>query len=215
MTLAATRDRVEQMLSDSGNAKYSEAALDEAIRQALQRLSARLPHRAIHTLTLSTAGREIDASSLAYTDVERVWWDYDSTDPTYPPNYREFEVWPGDIIFIADSAEPASGDVVRLWVTQCHTLNGLDAETVDTITEPTLTTLIVGAAGFAAQARALSITEQVNIDGQSVQRLSDWADAKLAQFEAQIDERVAQAGADASGLAATAPLDRWDVQGEW
>ena len=91
--LATIRDRVEARLQDSTNTRWATADLDEAIRTALEQYSKYKPDHALGTVAVSAAGREVDISSL--TDlirVEKVWWDYDSSDPSYPPNYRQFDV---------------------------------------------------------------------------------------------------------------------------
>ena len=97
------RDRVESLLQDSGNTRWSTDDTDEAIRRALEVYSQYSPQHAIGTIALSAAGREIDISSLTgLVRVEKVWWDYDSTTPGYPPNWRQFEVWPRSILYIDD-----------------------------------------------------------------------------------------------------------------
>jgi len=54
------RDRVEARLQDSGNTRWSTDDLDEAIRSALELYSRESPARAITTIDISAAGREID-----------------------------------------------------------------------------------------------------------------------------------------------------------
>jgi hypothetical protein len=126
--LATLRDRVELALQDASNAIWSTDDIDEAIRLALGAYTKVNPHRRIDTITLTADGREIDISGLtALLRVERVWWDYDAADPRHPPRWRDFEVWPGDILYINDAGEPQSGDVVRVWHTTPQTLAGLDA----------------------------------------------------------------------------------------
>jgi len=187
---------------------YPQEDIDEAVRWALHRLSEQKPHRAISTVTLSAAGREIDISSIDYLDIERVWVDYDATDPDYRPDWADFEVWPGDLLFIDEPQEPDSGDVIRLWYTTEHTLNGLDSATATTLTDREITTLIVGATGYCAQER---VQEKEVWWGN--RDLRDWADARLREFELALERIGRRQGIKHSGIAQAPPLDRWDD--EW
>jgi len=134
-------------------------------------------------VTLSADGREIDISSLTgLWRVEKVWWDYDSSSPGYPPNWRQFEVWPGSILYIDDDDAPSSGDVVRIWYTKKHTIKGLDSATATTVAEEDVTYLVSGAAYFAARARAVELSETLNVDKDVVDRLVEWADEEGKNF---------------------------------
>ena len=96
--LAGLRRRVRSRLQDLDAGNWSNEDIDEAIRTALEQYSKYAPHHTIGTISLSADGREISLSSLTgLVRVEKVWWDYDSSDPTHPPNFRQFEVWPGSI----------------------------------------------------------------------------------------------------------------------
>jgi hypothetical protein len=166
------------------------------------------PHRAITTVELSSDGREIDISSIDYIDIERVWLDYDSTDPDYRPKWADFEVWPGDLLFIHEPEEPDSGDVLRIFYTTEHTINGLDSATTTTLIDQDTNTIVVGATGFVAQAR---IQEKETYWGN--RDLRDWADARISEFEEDLDRIAHKQAIKHSGIAATGDLDRWD--GEW
>lgn len=134
---------------------YDQDELDEAIRQALEQYSRRKPDHAISTLTLAADGREVDASSLTTAvRIERIWWDYDNTLPGHPPNWRQFTIWPGKIIYVNDPSEPQSGDKVRVQYTKVHTINGLDSAAATTFPVDDEAFLVMGAAHFAARFRA-------------------------------------------------------------
>lgn len=211
-TITTLRNQVERLLQDASNTKWSESDLDEAIRQALEHFTARNPHRAVSSLTLSADGREIDISSLSNViHVTRVWWEYDSSDPDHPPNWREFEEWPSDTVYINDGDEPQSGDVVRVYYTQPHTINGLDGEATTTINTAHIDLLARGAAAYAALMRAQELSEKLNVDGFVTRRLVEWGQARLEEFEARLQliaKRNALAHTDT--IATLPPLDRWD-----
>ena len=171
------RARVQSRLQDSGASRWSATDVDDAIREALEQYSQVSPAHAIGTVTLSANGREIDISTLTkVVRVEKVWWDYDSTTPGYPPNWRQFEIWPDKTLYIDDDDEPQSGDVVRIWYTKMHTVNGLDSATATTVPEEDISYLVSGAAMFAARSRAIELSETLNVDKDVVKRLLDWAE---------------------------------------
>jgi len=184
------RDRVESRLQDSGNTRWSTDDLDEAIRTALDEYSQKQPHHAIGTIALAAAGREISLSSLTgLLRVEKVWWDYDSSTPGYPPNWRQFEVWPGSLLYIDDREQPASGEVVRVWYTKMHTIKGLDSATATTVPSEDVSTIVTGAAYHAARTRALELSEKLNVDGNVVRRLNDWADDEGRTWRYQMGQK--------------------------
>jgi len=190
---------------------YGQADIDEAIRWAIYRYSEILPAQTIASLTLSADGREVDISSLTNLwNVQRVWWNYDSSAPSYPPEWRDFEQWPGQILFVKDGDEPQTGDVVRLWYTRLQTLNGLDGASTTSIAEQDTNLIVVGAAGFAAEER---VQEQPQ---RSVPRkLREWAEARLHEFERGLKQIARRQAARHSGIAALPALDRWDDGAGW
>lgn len=185
---------------------YPQQDIDEAIRWCLFRYSAVHPHRATATLTVTEAGREIDISSLSYLDVERVWLEYDSADPAYPPSYVDFEVWPGDILFINETVEARADSAVRIWYTTEHAIQGLDGAAADTLTARDLNIVVIGAAGFCAEER---IQDPETFPWGS-RALRDWGERRLKEFEDALAHVARREGARHSGMAPTGPLDRWD-----
>ena len=175
-TLTTLRDRVELHLQDSGNAKWASADVDEAIEKALEEYNRHSPRLAVTTLTLSADGREVDISSLSgILRVHKVWWPYDSADPGYPPAWVQFDVWPGDILYIDSRTEPATGEKVRIWYSTPALLNGLNAAASTTIPADDITYLINGACHYAAHQRAVELSESLTVDSDVVKRLLDWA----------------------------------------
>jgi len=213
-TLATLRDRVEATLQDATNATWSTDDIDEGIRQALQQYTLTNPHRAIGTIALSADGREIDISSLTgLINVERVWWDYDSTDPRHPPRWRNFEIWPGSLLYVNDTDEPQNGDTVRVWYTLPHTLNGLDSETTTTLPPADDSLVVTGAAANAALFRSAEISEVFTVDGWSPKRLREWGLLKMEDFEDGLRALARREASRASGIAEGPDLDRWEAEG--
>ena len=93
-TLTTLRDRVEAYLADTTNAVWATGTIDEGLRLALHEYSQSRPQRAIGTITLSTAAREVALSSLTgLIGVERVWFPYTAADPEYPPEWVLWSVF--------------------------------------------------------------------------------------------------------------------------
>lgn len=211
-TLATLRDRVEATLQDSTNATWSTDDIDEAIRKALERMNWVLPREVLGTITLAAAGREISLATLTgLLDVKRVWWDYDATDPTHPPEFRTFQVWPGSILYINDEEEPAAGDVVRVWYTKPHTIQNLDNATETTIDTSWQGVIVTGATGYAAQSRAVELSEQATLDGTQA-RLMDWATKMIAEFRTHVRAEANVESTRHGGPLQMPPLDRFDMQ---
>ncbi len=127
-TLTTLRDRIETTLQDATNQRWAAGDIDEAIENALEQWSRREPHIDEATVTLGADGREIDISGVTgLMRVEKVWFPYDSTDPAYPANWVQFEVWPGPILYIDEPTEPDSGQKARIWYSKMQAIQGLNA----------------------------------------------------------------------------------------
>jgi hypothetical protein len=137
---------------------------------------------------------------------------YTAADPEYPPYWRNFEQWPGPIAFIKDGQEPLTGDVVRVWYTKPHTLNGLGSASATTFPAGDDQIILTGASAIAALARSIETTETLNVDGWVGRRLKEWGDLQEARFQHYLDELARREAARQSGIAPTADLDRWDDQ---
>jgi hypothetical protein len=194
---------------------YDQGDIDEAIRWALHRYSEVNPDKTIASVTLSAAGREVDISSITdYIEVLRVWWDYDSR-PTqtwdeHPPRWRDFELWPGDVVYVNDAGEPQSGDTVRIWYTRQHAIHGLDSASTTTLPTDAETLIVAGAAGYCAQERV-----QEDPARYVPRKLREWADARIKEFEKGLRAVARREAARHSGIARMAAIDRWDAEGSW
>ena len=190
---------------------HNQDDVDEAIRWALHRYAEVRPQRIITTKTLSASGREIDITgdTTDLIDVERVWWGYTASDPEYLPNWRDFELWTGDILYVKDGNEPQSGDVVRIFYTSPQTINGLDGASVTSFRPDDETLIVTGASGFAAQERV-----QDQASRYIPRKLREWATKMLGLFERGLKRVARREAARASGIAVVPVLDRWDAEGD-
>lgn len=176
-TLTTLRDRVELTLQDATNARWATADIDEAIEKALEEYNRHSPAMAVTTLTLAADGREVDISSISnLIRVQKVWWPYDSADPGWPPNWCQFETYPGNILFLDTPTEPEAAEKVRIWYTTPALLSGLNAAASTTIPLDDLTYIINGAAYYATSQRAMELAESLNPDRDLVETLLKWSD---------------------------------------
>jgi hypothetical protein len=215
-TLTTLRDRVEQILADSGNAIWSTDDIDEAIRQAVHEYSKTRPLRSVGTVVLSSDGREIDISSLTgLLGVSQVWCDYDSTDPAYPPNRRPFEHWPdSQKVYVTGDYEPQSGDTMRVFYTAMQTLEDLDSATSTTIPLDDESLIAIGAAGFAATSRAVDLAEKVTLDRLTGQQVRAWGLSKLQEFRSGLRAVAKRMALESKSDVELPPVDRWDRDSE-
>jgi len=211
-TLTTLRDRVEQILQDTGNNIWSTDVLDEAIRQALHEYSKVNPQRVIGTVNLSSDTREIDISSLTgLLDVSRLWLPYDSSDPEHPPNWRRFEHWRDEeLLYLPDDDEGASGEVARVFYTKLQTLNGLDSASATTFPADDETIIATGGAGYAATSRAIDLVEKVTLDRLSSQQVRAWGLGKLQEYRSALKTVARHAALRGSAFVPSADLDRWE-----
>jgi hypothetical protein len=211
-TLALLRDRVEQILADTGNAIWSTDDVDEAIRRAIHEYSKTRPQVAIGTITLTSDAREIDVSSLSdILDVTRVWCDYTASDPEDPPSERQFEWWPDQVkIYVLGGDEPQTGDVCRIWYTKLQTLNGLDSETSTSLRTDDESLIAEGASGYAATSRAVDLAEQVTLDRLTAQQIRAWGMAQLQRFRAGLKRVAAAEALRGDARVEVDKLDHWD-----
>jgi hypothetical protein len=216
-TLTTLRDRVEQILQDETNAIWDTDVLDEAIRQALHEYSKTRSLESVGTITLSADGREIDVSSLSgLLGVSQVWCNYTSSDPEYPPNLRSFQHWPDSTtIYVDDDYEPQSGDVVRVFYTKLHTLNGLDSATSTTFPDDDETLIAVGASGYAATSRAVDLTEQVTLGIMTPQQIRAWGLSQLQNFRSGLKTIAGRLALRGQAHAELPKLDRYERGSDW
>ena len=214
-TLATLRDRVEQVLADTGNAIWSTDDIDEGIRQALHEYSKTRSLRAISTVPRSAAGREIDISSLTgLLSVSEIWCDYTSSAPEFPANVRAFQHWRDEQkLYVTDDYEPASGDVVRVFYTKLQTLNGLDSATATTVPLEDETLVATGAAGYAATSRAVDLAEQVTLDRLTAQQVRAWGMAKLQEFRSGLKTVARRMAVENKSDVELPALDRFERDG--
>ncbi len=213
--LAAIRDRIEQVLVDTGNAIWATAVLDEAIRLILSEFSDAYPYPSDDVLTLAAAGRDIDISSLTgLINITEVMWPYVAADWPHPvvSDWRILhDAGTIGLLFDrVDGAEPAIGEKVRLRWQSLQTIEDLDLATDTTLQTEHLSMFVIGCAGQAAMLRVIDLVEEATADLYQVSLIGVWASAQLATFRFWL--KKIQAGRYGKSLNSHGgwAMDKWD-----
>jgi len=185
--LAGIRDRVEQVLVDTGNAIWATEVIDEAIRLILSEFSDAYPYAADSTLTLAAAGREIDISSLTgLLNVTEVMWPYVATDWPHVvvSDWRVLsDEGTATLLFDrVDGGEPAKDEKVRVRWNKLQTIKDLDSAGATSLQDEHLSMFIIGCAGQAAMLRVIDLVEEATADLYQVSLIGVWASAQLSTF---------------------------------
>ena len=217
--LVGIRDRVEEMLQDTGNAIWPEDAIDESIRQALDQYDLVKPLHMETLITLPGDGREIALSGVSgLLSVLDVWWPYDSEAAveTWPPNrVRGWRVWWDDnqaVLFlgIADGAQPKTDEELRLWYVKRQTIQDLDSADSTTLRGDHESIIVLGAAGHAAMTRTVDLIEVPGTDLYQVGVLGTWGQRKLREFQAELRRLQKSEARRGPSWGAGWDLDKWD-----
>ena len=215
--LAAIRDRVEQTLLDTGNAIWATGAIDEALRTALHQYSEANPQAIETYLTLAADGREISLSTLTgLLNVTEVWWPYDHTTETWPPNkvqgFRIF--WDAGVATLLldfeEADQPQIDDEVRIFYTAAQTIEDLDTATATTVPAPHESWLVVGAAGQAAMSRALDLMEVTGTDMYAIGLMATWGRSKVKEFQSFLNALRGQHARRGPSWGTGWRMDKWD-----
>ena len=213
--LVDIRDRVEQVLVDSGNAIWATAVLDEAIRLILSEFSDAYPYSADSTLTLAADGREIDISSLTgLINITEVMWPYVATDWPHVvvSDWRLLsDEGTATLLFDrVDGGEPVTGEKVRVRWNKLQEIKDLDSAAATTLQDEHLSMFIIGCAGQAAMLRVIDLVEEATADLYQVSLIGVWATAQLSTFRFWL--KKLQAGRYSKSLKSYGgwKMDKWD-----
>ncbi len=222
--LATVRDRVEALLTDSGNSDWTTAELDQALRLALDELSQVCPARYNYVFDAVDDTYEYDLDSIfaaaaldvaQIEEVTEVWYPYLSTDDTYklphPVQWR-MVTWM-KLLLEPDSlgGDPDGDYDIRIFYNRRQQLDDLDSATATTLNAAEVGCLIMGAAGYAAIAKARYLANRVVTGENAYKALHEWGKSRVAEFK----QRAYQLGQyDSAGEDARIgwwSADKWDV----
>jgi len=178
------RQALEDMLKDRGNDAWLTEELDAAIQLALADLAQRTPREESADLTLAQSGRKVSLSSIAgYLWLEEVWWPYEEGE--YPARAVPFEVRDGELT-LHTSAEPRVGETVHVLYAAAHAISGLDGATETTVPAEVRGVLVLGAAGYAALAKAAAMGREYAWPTTAAAVTRHWGETMLALFQARL-----------------------------
>ena len=180
------RQRVEALLDDAGNAEWTAAELEQALRLALADLSVALPVHCVTALHAADRTWEYSLSAVSgLVEVTEVWYPYLAADGTFkrahPVRWRRID---DATLLIEPPEEPSAAYDLRLFFTRCQTVAGLDGAAVTTVREAEKALLVRGGAAFAALAKSRGLTNEVTIGAGVPQRLREWGLTMLQRFTA-------------------------------
>lgn len=217
--LAAIRNRVEEMLMDTGNAIWTEDVIDEGLRLALDQYNLVKPLHMETVITLPGDGREIALNAVTgLLNVLDVWWPYDSdaADETWPPNrVRGWRLWWDDnwpVLFleITEGAQPQLDDELRLWYAKQQTIENLDAADSTTLRDDHESIIVLGGAGHAAMSRTVDLIETAGTDLYQVGLLGTWGQRKLREFQSELQKIQRHEARRGPSWLSGWSLDKWD-----
>ncbi len=198
-TLADYRAALRLALRDGAATVWSDAQLDEGLREALAQYSRSAPDPRSALLTLAAAGRELSLAGLTdLVEVSEVWL---PAETVCPPHRRAFRRLSPTTLLIEDGGEPQAGDSLRLFYVARHSIDGLDGATATSVPATGRASLIMGAAALAWQARARQLAEAENVAPATRRWATEQAEAWLVRWRAEL----AAVAVSQSGLVA------WDV----
>ena len=169
-TLATYRTRVAELLDDATNARYTTAQIDTALRTALIDYSTMRPIK--RTYQLDTTGDRVIALPADFTAMQITRVQLWNTDPDQMIDLDYFvrlvdEAW---TIEVENTIYPA-GKVLTITYTARQQIDSLDSAAGTTIDDDNL--LAIGAAAYAAQSRAVSRSESINMQPALQKQLMD------------------------------------------
>lgn len=178
------RAAVAALLKSAGASEWSQDELDGAVALALLDVSQRLPRRLSADITMGAAGRRIDLAAIADCQwVEEVWWPYTAGES--PPRLAPFEVRDGWLRLFT-IPEPQAGDTVHVLYAGQHTVSGLGGATTTTVPGEWRGILVMGAAAYAAAAKAAVMAREYSWPTGAATAMRDWSEMILSLFEARL-----------------------------
>jgi hypothetical protein len=178
--------RVALELGDADHAVWSSDALTAHIRRALEAYSRLDPQRLEAVIETSAGLREYPLAAIGpFMEIADLWYPYDPADPAHPPRRPEWALILSKTFYlgVADAPTGEADDQMRLFFTAPHTLEGLDAADETTLDADGEGIVALGAAAFAAEARAQGLIGTVTVSSDTPRQLAAWAEARLRAFE--------------------------------
>ena len=187
-TLATMTDAIESLLKDSSNDYWSTDEIQDAIEWALAVYSYRVRRRITGTIDDVDGQSEYSLSTLTgLMQVHAVWWPYDSSAPSHPPNWVQWHMLDDATLYLDVDDEPDGTEVIRIFYNGPHTISGLASATETTPDEMGCELLIVGAAGRVMLSKAREAIDTINVSDEVGGDWESWGRARLKEFHDGLD----------------------------
>lgn len=188
-TLSALIGRVALELGDAEHAIWSEEALTEHLRRALEAYSRVDPRRLDIVIQAEAGQREYPLQGLgAFIEITDLWYPYDANAPQHPPQRPEWALILSKTFYLGVSEAPSGAESIRLFYTAPHTIEGLDGATATTLDADGEGIAILGAAAYAVEARAQGLMGAVTISTETPSQCLAWAEARMRRFAQALQE---------------------------
>jgi hypothetical protein len=179
--LSSFRISVLALLSDASNAIFSMNDVDQALRWALSEFSDHRPFIRTYQFTVdaTTGVHSLPADFITrhITNVQLYDEDPDDIVDLDCYAYQRDEQW-----IVETKYEVSAGEVLQISYSTIHTIDGLDSAAGTTLAVADEPFIHVGAAGRAAQMRALDRIETINMNPDVVQKYRLLAADYLSSF---------------------------------
>ena len=185
-TISDYRTETLILLGDTAGRRYSEAQLDTAIRQALSMLRKYLPQKeTVEKAVAAANGREIILNWCPASDAEILTIRNAGGEVLTAADYRTGTRM--YLQFYNSPMIPAAGDTLTLELGLPHTIKNLDQSETTTVPDDLYLTVCTGAAGYALQIRARSVTEVFGKRPEDTERLIEEGRHLETEFIAALD----------------------------
>jgi hypothetical protein len=192
ITLTTLKSRLLQALQDPAEKRYNDSTLEEAIRQALDRINQRLPNIVSHTFTVSQGGRTQSVAGLEgclYLVSVSINPDDGAGVELEPESGFSYRLQNGvSSLHFTGRLIPHAGDVICVTSAEPHTLADLDEAATTTLPAACVNALVDGAAGEACLQRAVALTETYGARTVEVTHLLDQSRVLMERFEQSLGQ---------------------------
>lgn len=188
-TLNQFIERIRRELGDTdpATAQWTDQALEQHLRHALEAVSQAVPRQLKTDLTAPGGTRDLDISGLGgRLGVEAVEYSTGS----FPATYVQYSLWADSLTVLTDSP-PAAGETVAVYWTAGHAVDPAGS----TVPQRAEYLLVLGATGYAALAQAAALTNRLNTGGDATSdHYRAWGEQRLAEFQQGLIEHRRRRG---------------------
>ena len=206
------KTRALQLLGDPDGARYDDATLQEAFRQALATYTRTCPQVRTEVITFASAGAEQPLEELECPPLYllEVNYPHPSSSGEHParPSCTLAYIDGTAVLRFGDGLNLHAGEQARLTYAARHTLAGLDGAETASVPEAHEGVLALGAAVFAALQRIHRLAGSIGAPPAEPERLRELAEKYLERFNLELFSlRSVQ---PVQGFPAGFNLDEWD-----